>query len=328
MSAGYFARVESSTGGVGVRCRGCGGSFRLMLHNDAKTAPGVRIDGNGKPSAVVPNAWPLPAGPLDMGGSCPGVTSACRDCYAAGLESWSPTFRRGAAANLDALRHLYGCGGFRAVVDALAAVVAASVDAQTVRGVARPAFRWHSGGDVFSEWYARAIVQVCGRFPSVEFWTYTRTLSAVRVLVRAANLRTYVSADSENVTAAARVAARYRVPLAVLAHDHAVAAALWARAGAVAGAVQAAPVACPVGRWSSDGLDVSGHVVGPDGRRSSARRGGPGVGACISCRVCLPSGSGRPVTFLVHGGQARGESGGRLGGAVAVRLRDRAGVAS
>lgn len=327
-AADYFPTAAVGGGSaVVLECPGCGESLRLMLHRDSKTAPAVSISAAGKASAVVPNAWPLPAGPVESGGSCPGVTSACVDCYAAGLESWAPTFRRGAAANLGALHHLHECAGSAAVVDALASVVRLSVDAQRGLGIRRPVFRWHSGGDVFAEWYARAIVRVCGRFPGVEFWTYTRTLLAVRVLVRAENLRTYVSADRENVGRAARIAGRYGVPLAMLAADPADAAALWARAAA-AGDVAGRPLPCPVSRWSSDGLDVSAHVVGPDGRRASARRGGGGVGACVACRACLPSGSSRPVTFLVHGGQARGSSDGRLGGAVAVRLRDRAGVAS
>lgn len=326
--ADYFPAVASAGGGgVTATCPGCGKSFRLMLHRDAKTAPSVYVDRKGKASADVPNAWPLPAGPLHLGGSCPGVTASCRDCYAAGIESWAPGYRRGASANLAALIHLYECGGFAAAVDALRAVVAASVTEQQRLGIRRPVFRWHSGGDVFAEWYARAIVRVCDSFPGVEFWTYTRTLSAVRVLVRARGLAVYVSADRDNVSQAARVAARWGVPLAMLAADPAEAAALWARAGAVPGAVVDRPLPCPVSRWSADGLDVPGHVVGADGRRSSARRDAPGVGACVACGACLP-GSARPVTFLVHGGQARGSSAGRLGGAVAVRLRDRVGVGS
>jgi hypothetical protein len=323
----YFATADDLAGRLWIPC-GCGVSVSFMLHHDAKTAPGVRVEPSGRAVAVVANAFPLPAGPLDVGGSCPGVTSECRNCYAAGLESWAPSFRRGAAGNLAGLRHLYGCGGVAAVASALVDLVRLSERRQRVRGVVRPAFRWHSDGDVFADWYARAIVRAVNATPGVEHWAYTRTLSAVAILKRARGLSLYVSADRANLLRAGRVAARHGVPVALLATDRADAAALWARLGAsVPGAVgrgaSCVPVTCPAsGKWAGDGLDVPAHVVGADGRRASARRGAPGVGACIACRVCLPSGSGRPVTFLVHGGQARGDSGGRLGAAVTVRRRD------
>jgi hypothetical protein len=320
----YFADVADSRGSVVVRCR-CGVSLRLMMHHDAKTAPGVRVEPSGRAVAVVANAWPLPAGPLDRGGSCPNSTDACIDCYAAGIESWSPSFRRGVSANLDAMHHLYGCGGVRAVGDALAEVVRASEREQRARGVLRPVFRFHSDGDVFADWYARAIVRAVNSTNGLEFWIYTRTLSAVGILKRARNLAVYVSADRFNLERAGRVALRHGVPVALLANDAVDASALWARlSSAVPGVVDARPITCPASsKWANDAVDVPAHVVGPDGRRATARKGGAGVGACVACRVCLPSGSGRHVTFLVHGGRARGESRGRLGAAVAVRLRDR-----
>lgn len=319
----YFGRAADTGGGLRFVCS-CGVALRLMLHHDAKTAPAVRIDGGGKASAVVANAWPLPAGPLDVGGSCPGVTDACRDCYAAGIESWAPGYRRGAAANLDALHHLYGCGGVALVGRALTDVVRFSADAQRARTVARPVFRWHSGGDVFADWYGRAIVRAVNATPDVEHWTYTRTLSAVGILAKARGLRVYVSADRENVDRAARVAARHGVPLAMLAGDEAAAAALWGRvvlAAPGALAERGRPVVCPVAKWSNDGHGVAGHVVGPDGRRASVRPSSAGVGACVACGVCLPSAPGRPVTFLVHGGRAKPGAPGRLGAAVSVRVK-------
>lgn len=287
------------------------------------------VEKSGRCSAAVANAWPLPSGPIASGGSCPGVTSACRDCYASGLEAAYPAFRRGMADNLAALHHLYGCGGVALVGRVLADVVRHSERAQRARGVMRPAFRWHSSGDVFADWYARAIVRAVDATPGVEHWAYTRTLSAVGILKRARGLSVYVSADFDNVERAARAAARHGVPVAMLANDPGHAVALWGRAVAAAPALgeRGRAVSCPAaGKWAHDGRDVGGHVVGADGRRASVRRGAPGVGACIACRVCLPSGSGRHVTFLVHGGRARGDSAGRLGAAVAVRLRDRAGA--
>lgn len=319
----YFATAADTRGGLVFPCS-CGVSLRLMLHHDAKTAPGVRVDSRGGAAAVVANAWPLPAGPVDRGGSCPGVTDSCRDCYAAGLEAWAPGYQRGAASNLGALLHLYDCGGVRLVARALIEVVRLSEAAQRAHGVRRPVFRWHSGGDFVAAWYARAVVRAVNATPGVEHWAYTRSLGLVGILAKARGLSLYVSADRDNVTQAARVAARHGVPLAMLAADPAEAAALWGRAVIAAPgglARHGGPVSCPVSRWSGDGLGVAGHVVGADGRRASVRPSSAGVGACVSCRVCLPSGSRRPVTFLVHGGRAKPGAPGRLGAAVSVRVK-------
>lgn len=219
------------------------------------------------------------------------------------------------------------------MVRALVAIVERSADLQRVAGVVRPAFRWHSDGDIFAAWYARAIRRAVLATPGVDHWLYTRSLGLVRHLLPAPkNLAVYISADSFNVVRAAKVAGRYGLPVAMLANDRAHAVALWARARAVAPGLPS-PILCPaVGKWARDaatsGTGVPGHVVGPDGRRSTAVPGGPAVGACIACQVCLPGGSGRSVTFTVHGGRARPGSPGRLGAAVAVRLRDRERVTS
>ena len=69
-----------------------------MLHNDAKTSPAVKISAKGGGTALVANAFPLPVGPLDMGGTCDATTSACIDCYAANLENLYENFARGASA--------------------------------------------------------------------------------------------------------------------------------------------------------------------------------------------------------------------------------------
>jgi len=309
---------RSGGGGVRVSCR-CGDVFRLMLHHDAKTAPSVEIGPNGSPRALVPNAWPLPVGPLSAGGSCDATTSACTDCYAASVERYN-NYQRGTVANLEALRHLYACGGRRAVTSALVAVVRQSERLQLAEGVA-PVFRWHSGGDVFARWYGVAIRETIEQTPTVDHWLYTRDPVKVRYMLPVpSNARVMLSADSENVARMARAGARYGLPLAMLADDNAHAVALWAKAQATA--PTPSPVTCPAsGKWTTDGLPVSAHVVGRDGRRSTARPSSLGVGACYACGVCLPGAPVRGVTFLLHGGKARPDSAGRLGAAVAVRVR-------
>ena len=307
-------------GGVFVSCR-CGEPLRFMLHNDAKTSPAVKISAKGGGTALVANAFPLPVGPLDMGGTCDATTSACIDCYAANLENLYENFARGASVNFANLEHLKRCAGQGAVVDALLACIRHSEGQQRARGVVRPSFRWHSAGDIFATWYGRAIRAAVVASPSVAHWIYTRDAVKVKALLPAPkNLAVYLSADSENVAKMARAGGRLGLPLAMLADDAAHAAELWARALAVAPIPSA--VECPAsGKWARDFVDVSSHVVGADGRRSSAVRGGLGAGACPSCRVCLPAGATRSVTFLLHGGKNRGRSAGRLGAAVSVRVR-------
>jgi hypothetical protein len=320
-TADWLPTVHSQPGGgVFVSCR-CGESLRFMLHHDAKTSPAVKISAKGGASALVANAFPLPVGPLDTGGSCDATTSACIDCYAAGLENLYKNLAIGASVNLANLQHLKECAGQSAVVSALVACVRHSEIQQRARGVARPSFRWHSAGDIFSGWYGRAIRAAVVASPSVAHWIYTRDAVKVKSLLPAPdNLAVYLSADSENVAKMARAGHKLGLPLAMLADDQAHAVALWARAVAVAPVV--APIECPAsGKWARDSVEVSSHVVGADGRRSSARRGELGAGACPSCRVCLPAGATRSVTFLLHGGKNRGRSAGRLGAAVSVRVR-------
>ena len=319
--------VAKIGGGVVVTCK-CGESLRFMLHHDGKTAPLVQIKKNGSAAALVANAFPLPVGPLDTGGSCDATTAACIDCYAANLENIFKPLALGASVNLANLQHLKKCGGQSAVVAALVACVEHSEQQQRGRGVVRPSFRWHSGGDIFAAWYGRAIRAAVVASPTVAHWIYTRDAVKVKSLLPVPeNLRVMLSADSENVDRMARTGARLGLPLAMLADDQAHAVGLWARAAAAASV--AAVVECPAtGKYARDGQGVAAHVVGLDGRRASAVPDALGVGACVACRVCLPVGAARGVTFLLHGGKNRGASAGRLGAAVAVRLVRRAAVVS
>jgi hypothetical protein len=292
-----------------------------MLHNDAKTAPIVQIKETGTAQALAANAFPLPVGPILVGGSCDATTSACVDCYAGGLEARAPQYGAGAGVNLANLQHLKECAGQTAVVLALVACVQHSENQQRARGVVSPVFRWHSGGDIFATWYGRAIRSAVVATSSVDHWIYTRDAVKVKTLLpKPENLAVYLSADSFNVAKMARAGSRLGLPLAMLADNQTHAVELWARALAVAPVPSA--VECPVsGKWARDGLNIPAHVVGLDGRRGSAARGSLGVGACVACGVCLPGAPGRSVTFLLHGGKNNGATAGRLGSAVAVRVR-------
>lgn len=304
-------------GGVHVDCR-CGVVVRFMLHHDAKTSPAVDLPPGGGATALVPNAFPLPAGPIESGGSCPGFTDSCHSCYALNLEARYKNFGAGASANFAGLHHLYRCGGRRAVVGALVEMVNESAQRQRALGVGRPVFRWHSDGDIFARWYGNAIRETVEKTSGVDHWIYSRSLGHVTALLPAPeNLRVYVSADAFNWREAGRVAVKHGLPVALLADDRGQAVALWARLSSL-GPVPV-PLECPVERWRHDGLNVPNYVTGPDGRRASARRGGSGVGACVACQACLPGGD-RSVTFILHGGKISPKVGSRLGSAVRRRV--------
>lgn len=303
----------------------CGETLRFAMQYDAKTSPAVsvtRTKTGASARATIPNAWPLPAGPTDAGGSCPGYTPACTDCYAAAIEARFTNTSRLVSANLAAIEHLYGCGGRRAVVDILTRLVRHSANAQRAAGIVRPSFRWHSDGDIFAAWYGRAIRETAELTPDVDQWIYTRSLGYVRELMPApANLRVIISADTYNANRAARIAGRYGLPVSILAGDRKESADIWARIDRAGHGAIPTPVLCPVVGAYKDGSGLPAHVVGLDGRRSSLTDNGPAVGACIACGLCLPGGADRSVTFLVHGGRAEPGTAGRLGAAVAVRVR-------
>jgi hypothetical protein len=317
--------MVAPTGAAFSHVCGCGAVLRFALSYDAKTSPAVTLDARGRSvsaRATIPNAWNLPAGPVHLGGACPGSTDACRDCYGAGQEARYTNTGNLVTANLDNLRHVYGCGGRRAVVDILTRLVNLSAGQQRAAGITRPSFRWHADGDIFAAWYARAIRETATATPGVDQWIYTRSTMYVRELMPAPdNLRVIVSVDQYNATTAARVAARYGLPVAILAPDKATAADIFARVDRAGRGSIPAPVLCPVAGAYKDGSGFPTYVVGVDGKRSSLTATGAAVGACIACGLCLPGGANRSVTFLIHGGTAAPGTGGRLAAAVAVRVR-------
>jgi len=293
---------------VGDHCPRCGSVVTFALMHDAKTSGGVWWDPRKGATATVPNGFGLPAGPVDIGGSCPGATAACQSCYAAVLESAYPGLREMLAANLAAVRHLLDHGGPAALGATLGALVRHSERLQRADGIARPVFRWHPDGDIFSADYARAIRAAAIASPGCEQWIYTRSTGYVRHLVGVEHLHVLVSVDRYNVARAARVAARYGLPVAILADDDDERRAIWDRVRRWDPEGRIPPaVGCPAaGRWQNDGRGPA-HIVGPDGRRSSLVKGETAAGACVACRICLPSSpvGPRSVVFLRHGSARR-----------------------
>ena len=276
----------------------------LQLHADAKTTPLAFWGGDRRPVAVIPNAFPLPSGSPEIGGTCPQLSpNACQACYAARMESGPfAEFARVASRNLDTLNALRRVGR-GAVVDALCALVDRSTALQVASGVSVPSFRWLSSGDLFSSWFAAAIRRVQLARPSVQFWGYTRSIRFLRHLIGDGlpdNARWFVSVDADNVRTHGKAAARWGLPAAYLAASTNELAALRVTVEGFRGEA-VSRVICPAsGAWRSDGLGAS-YVSGRDGRRASLARGQV-VGACVACVACLPSSTVRDVGFLRHGG--------------------------
>lgn len=300
----HVARVALSDRPVRVRIDTPAGV--LQLHADSKTSPLGWWGGDRRPVAVIPNAFALPSGPLEVGGTCPQLSAnACRACYAARLEGGPfADFSRMTSRNLATLERLkeYGQG---AVVAALVELVDRSAALQVGAGVVSPSFRWLSSGDLFAPWFASAVREVQRQRPGVTFWGYTRSIKYLTYLFGRsslpANSRWFVSVDADNVAGHAVAAARYGLPVAYLAKDRGELALLRAVVDSVRGEKDSG-IICPAGGvWSRDGRGPS-YVAGADGKRETLTRGQV-VGACAACAACLPTRAVRDVAFIQHGGQ-------------------------
>lgn len=167
------------------------------------------LDGNGKITAdngtlaePKPNAFSLPAASVSGLYNCPHSTETCRSsCYVRSLAAAQPELYAKYESNawtLNAILASENDSWFDSVVEL----------ADWISNNARGGFRWHVSGDVWQGRHARWIVDVCLESPSVQHWIYTRTLHAVEILRRAANLSVNISADRDNVRDALEVAAR------------------------------------------------------------------------------------------------------------------------
>jgi len=298
-----------------------GVALPFTLHADAKTTPTLMLESNGRATATVANAWALPAGPPEHGGSCSRTTKACESCYAASLEAIYAALARMLAENLASLRTVAAHGTANLALW-LESMVRASVTEQHAVGIMRPTFRWHSDGDLGAlvgtgmdrRIYPRAVRRACAATPEVAHWIYTRETWSLPYLTGVPNLRVLVSVDEFNMTTACTAAAQHDLPVALLANDADHAATLWAEIRTRW--PQLAPeMNCPAtSRWKHDGIGPA-HIVGADGRRSTLLRGAPAVGACIACQACLPDGAPRSITFHMH------NAGNRMTAALNTRRR-------
>ena len=282
---------------VATHCYGCNVAIVVTLSADSKTSPGGIWDARKGAVATYCNALTLPAGHPDLhGGTCPGITEACRGCYAKSIERYDAVSQL-ARRNLETLRHVERCAGSVGLRHLFTDVLDHSTEYQLRDGITAPTFRWSAGGDVYSVAMARGIAGAHRARPNVAGWIYTRSMFAVRHLVTGGeNFRVFVSADRYNIEKAERTAKRWGASVAYLADT---AGDDFLKASQRAESV----VVCPAsgGKWSHDGKPA--HVVAPGTHpRRDLVKGGQTVGACIRCTLCLPGRRTADVVFIRHGG--------------------------
>lgn len=157
---------------------------------------------NGKQSKIA-NAFSLPAGKAY---SCPEATKFCESiCYAGKLERIYKGFRDVVLHNWNILKDMNAQEMF---VELSTMIDAFRADCD--KWDAPKAFRIHADGDFFNQSYVVAWAQIIINNPDIQFWAYTRVVSAAEYLndLGLANLGLYFSGDPDNVAAAKRLESR------------------------------------------------------------------------------------------------------------------------
>lgn len=150
------------------------------------------------------NTFGLMHGRPENGGTCPGSTTGpggCLSlkreggvnatCYVDKLVKAYPSFGKVLTRNTDLLKDKTTAE----MEEVLTATVEAFIKHNKQQNLF---FRLHTSGDFFSEDYARAWAATIAKFPQVQFWTYTRSLWAVPLLMDCRNLAIYISSDNVN----------------------------------------------------------------------------------------------------------------------------------
>lgn len=250
---------------------------------DRKVSPLIRRQAS-KDAVVIGNSFGLPAGV-----SCPGRTPFCDGCYADSLEKVFTSMARLVADNYATL--LAHGDDVSALTAELAAMVA-EFDAEFNKALSKGRvtesdriFRIHWDGDFYSLAYAQAWSRVIAMFPTVQFWTYTRSFDFVGPLADLPNLTLYLSVDRYNSVAAAVTAERYpSVLVAACADTQAEAQSIMVRPRPV--------VACP------ENVKSIPLVMSKSGKRTeTVAVGSDAQGACSACGLCVKG--TRDVAFAV-----------------------------
>lgn len=289
------------------------------LHHDRKTSPYVRHSASKGWQAIVPNAISFPAGPVEVGGSCPGAsmklagpdrgTGPCDSCYFERMTGPYRSVETMSERNYRRAEELLASGGIPALADGFSRAIAYSVSRARRYNVS-PIWRWMSGGDIWREEVGIAVGIASARFPDVPTWIPTRSFipgasQALELLDMARdipNLRVSLSTDTWNFRDAARILAR--LPHVGYAHLDDGTDASKQAAQYLAQALGSSVICPATGRYAHDGNGTS-FVVPMSRKRSELATATDGMGACAACLACFTSKNGnapRNVTFNAHGG--------------------------
>ncbi len=183
----------------------------LIRSKDRKVANQVNKSGT---QAAMANTFGLPSGKAF---SCPGATSVCETiCYAGRLEKVFKGVRENLIKNWEQVKDADYLTMYN-LIDEMISEFVADCDKRN----AEKLFRIHWDGDFFNVDYTNAWADVIRKYPTVQFWAYTRSDFAVPLLINIDNLSLYFSADSANKQLAWDLKRQYGVKLAYLAKDFA-----------------------------------------------------------------------------------------------------------
>lgn len=248
----------------------------LEMSTDRKVSPHV-VQRKTKAEAY-PNTIGLPAGPIELGGSCADTTEFCEGCYAKKIEKYIPAAEKKVRRNYVKLRAV------GENVPAIVRLLDASFSKWYVTTVKRGLplnFRIHWDGDFYSVAYAQGWARICRAYPDVTFWAYTRARWAIPHLAGIPNLALYASVDEYNRAEWAETLAAYpQVKVAACAETFSAGETILLELGR-----KRAP-RCPEGVPDANGKVRLPLVVTASGR-GVPEPGETGQGACNACGYCL-----------------------------------------
>lgn len=152
------------------------------------------------------NTFSLSPGPPEEGGTCPGSTEGeggCQSkCYDKTLGRIYKNYKSVEEFNTDL------------VVDKnknqIKKILSNTIDLWRFFAKDDKYFRIHTGGDFFNVKYAEAWKDVIDKNKDIQFWTYTRSLFSVPILMPCKNLSLYISADPVNMVEAIATYEKYK----------------------------------------------------------------------------------------------------------------------
>jgi hypothetical protein len=146
----------------------------LIRSKDRKVANQVNKSGT---QAAMANTFGLPSGKAY---SCPGATSVCETiCYAGKLEKVFKGVRENLIKNWEQLKDADYLTMYN-LIDEMISEFVIECDKRN----AEKLFRIHWDGDFFNVDYTNAWADVIRKYPTVQFWAYTRSDFAIPLLMK------------------------------------------------------------------------------------------------------------------------------------------------